>query len=196
MTVRGAILGLLYQKSRHAYDLYASFHDLIGINQHWDVKPAQVYTTLERLQASGLVSVDKNDTSTDSERSIYNLTPTGRQVLQDWLTSPTPSTYLRDEFYIKLIISIASEAADVYQLVTNQRASLRSEMQEVIAMRNEVDSQSNLAYFLLLDHTLTHLEADLHWLDKLEVWLGKIRNQPIHRYQSRSRGRPTKKPVE
>ena len=54
MSVRHAILGLLAQKPRHGYELHAAFSAVVG-GENWDVKPAQIYTTLERLEESGLV---------------------------------------------------------------------------------------------------------------------------------------------
>ena len=51
MSVRNAILGLLAQKPRHGYELRAAFEAVVGGGVNWDVKPAQIYTTLERLGA-------------------------------------------------------------------------------------------------------------------------------------------------
>ena len=50
MSVRNAILGLLAQQPRHGYELRAAFEAMVGGDAIWDVKPAQIYTTLARLQ--------------------------------------------------------------------------------------------------------------------------------------------------
>jgi DNA-binding PadR family transcriptional regulator len=55
MSVRHAILGLLAQRPRHGYELRAAFSAVIGGDENWDVKPAQIYTTLNRLEEAGLV---------------------------------------------------------------------------------------------------------------------------------------------
>jgi DNA-binding PadR family transcriptional regulator len=49
LSVRNAILGLLAQKSRHGYELHSAFSIVMG-DAAWDVKQAQIYTTLERLE--------------------------------------------------------------------------------------------------------------------------------------------------
>ena len=56
MSVRNAILGLLAQRPRHGYDLRAAFEAVVGGDEIWEVKPAQIYTTLERLEQAGLVN--------------------------------------------------------------------------------------------------------------------------------------------
>ena len=67
MSVRNAILGLLAQKPRHGYELHAAFSAVVG-EATWDVKPAQIYTTLERLEESGLVET-KSDLGRDANRT-------------------------------------------------------------------------------------------------------------------------------
>jgi DNA-binding PadR family transcriptional regulator len=46
MSVRNALLGPIAQRSRHGRELRAAFEAMMGREQNWDVKPAQMYTTL------------------------------------------------------------------------------------------------------------------------------------------------------
>lgn len=69
-------------------------------------------------------------------------------------------------------------------------------MQTIAALRNQIDPQTNLVYTLLLDHSLSHLEVDLHWLDKLEVSRRQVLNQPVAEFISKRRGRPSKQPED
>jgi DNA-binding PadR family transcriptional regulator len=50
MSVRNAILGFLAQKPRHGYELRAVFEAVVGGDDNWDVKPAQICTTLDCLK--------------------------------------------------------------------------------------------------------------------------------------------------
>jgi len=194
MSVKFSILGLLYEKPRHAYEVFAAFQDLVGQKQGLDTKPAQVYTTLERLHASGMISSDLVSDNFGRQREVFSITPSGKQALFDWLAVPTTSFYLRSEFYTKLILKLAVQAEGTYELIALQRDSLRQEMQTIAAMRNQVDPQDERVFSLLLDHCLSHLEVDLHWLDKLEVSRRQVLNQPAVKYTSRRRGRPLKHP--
>ena len=55
MSVRQAVLELLVQRPSQGYELHAAFKAVAGGEQNWNVKPAQVYSTLTRLQGSGQV---------------------------------------------------------------------------------------------------------------------------------------------
>ena len=78
MSVRNAILGLLAQRPRHGYELRAAFEALIGGEEIWEVKPAQIYTTLARLEDGGLVTQESVDQDGGPERRIYGITRRGR----------------------------------------------------------------------------------------------------------------------
>src|SRR5512143_716444 len=167
MTVRHAILGLLAQKPRHGYELRAVFSAVVG-GENWDVKPAQIYTTLERLEESGLVQT-KSDLGEGREpdRRIYAITRNGREALKDWFSDGVPTEHQRDEFYVKLMIGLISGEADPARIIQTQRARLYQEMHDTTTQRDRLDSHTEIAQILLLDKTIMHLEADLRWLDMI-----------------------------
>ncbi len=192
MSVRYIILGLLQEKPRHTYEIYAAIQDMFGNEQAWEIKPSQVYTTVSRLVDNGLISPAESNPKIGVDRIILTLTKTGSETLTQWLTLPCTSTYLRSDFYNKLVLCINLNPDMLNSLIASQRASLRAEMQAMTVMRSQVDSQNDLKYSLLLDLTLSHLELDLRWMDKLEVWRRQIVNQPDVVYVSKRRGRPAK----
>jgi hypothetical protein len=49
-----------------------------------------------------------------------------------------------------------------------------------------------MAQILLLDKAIMHLEADLRWLDMIEMRLEAIQEQPLHEPEILRRGRPRK----
>jgi DNA-binding PadR family transcriptional regulator len=196
MSVRNAILGLLAQKPRHGYELHAAFTAVVG-DQNWDVKPAQIYTTLERLEESGLVQT-KSDLGEGREpaRRIYNITREGRDVLKTWFADGVVTEHQRDEFYVKLMIGLASGQADPARIIQSQRSRLYQELHDATAQRDTYDPQIEIAQILLIDKAIMHLEADLRWLDMIEMRLEAIKDQPIAEVELRKRGRPKKELVK
>ncbi|MBI2333349.1 MAG: PadR family transcriptional regulator [Chloroflexi bacterium] len=192
MSVRNAILGLLAQKSRHGYELHSAFSMVVG-GAAWDVKPAQIYTTLERLEESGLVET-KSDLGEGREpdRRIYAITNNGREVLKDWFNDGVPTEHQRDEFYVKLMIGLVSREADPARIIQTQRARLFQELHDATTQRDKYDPHVELAQILLVDKAIMHLEADLRWLDMIEMRLETIKDQPIPEPEIRKRGRPKK----
>jgi DNA-binding PadR family transcriptional regulator len=193
MSVRNAILGFLAQKPRHGYELRAVFEAVVGGDDNWDVKPAQIYTTLDRLEEAGLVerSSDLGEGDQPSRR-VYSITPEGDKVLREWFENGVPTEHQRDEVFVKLMVGLASGEADPGRLIQTQRAHLYQELHDATAKRDTYDPQSELAQILLVDKTIMHLEADLRWLDMIEMRLETIKGQPFPEPKIRRRGRPKK----
>ncbi len=193
MSVRNALLGLLEQRPRHGYELHDAFEAVVGGEHNWDVKPAQIYTTLARLEKTGLVVKDGVEQEGGPEKRIYAITPAGQEALQAWLYTPVKTEHQRDEFFVKLMISVATGQADPYRLIYIQRASLYQELHDLTARRTQSDPRSELAHILLLDQAIMHVEADLRWLDMIEARLDEVRRQPLPEPEARPRGRPPKR---
>jgi DNA-binding PadR family transcriptional regulator len=192
VSVRNAILGLLAQKPRHGYELRAAFSAVVG-GDSWDVKPAQIYTTLERLEESGLVQT-KSDLGEgrEPERRIYAITRDGREALKGWFDNTVPTEHQRDEFYVKLMIGLVSGEADPGRIIQSQRSRLYQELHDATTLRDRYDPHIEMAQILMVDKAIMHLEADLRWLDMIEMRLEAIKEQPIAEVESRRRGRPKK----
>jgi DNA-binding PadR family transcriptional regulator len=193
MSVRHAILGLLAQRPRHGYDLRAAFSAVVGGDENWDVKPAQIYTTLERLEEAGLVE-RTSDMGEGAEpgRRIYAITPQGDAVLREWFASGVVPEHQRDEFFVKLMTALVSGEADTSRLVQTQRATLYQELHAATTMRDGYNPHTEMAQILLLDKSIMHLEADLRWLDFAELRLEEVKRQPLPEPEVRPRGRPKK----
>ena len=125
-------------------------------------------------------------------RDTTNVTPRGERALQEWFASPVPSEHQRDDFFIKLIVGIASRQTAPERLIQTQRALLFQELHAATNQREAYDPSTEIAQILLLDKVMMHLEADLRWLDMIEMRLEAIKDQPIPEPEIRKRGRPKK----
>ncbi len=191
MSVRFAILGLLAQKPRHGYELRAAFEAVVGGDANWEVKPAQIYTTLERLEETGLVSrLSDLGEGEEPSRRIYTITASGQAALDEWFSTGVSPGHQRDEFFVKLMIGLSSGAADPARLIQTQRAHLFQALHNITSLRDGYDKKHALAQILLLDKAIMHLEADLRWLDITEMRLEEVRDQPLPEPEIRRRGRP------
>ena len=192
MSVRHAVLGLLAQRPRHGYELRAAFQALVGGEENWDVKPAQIYTTLTRLEQGGFVAEDSVEQGAGPEKRIYAITSAGHETLKEWFACGIELEHQHDEFFLKLMIGLVSGAADPYRLIRTQRAHLFQKLHDITEHRGHADPSRELAKILLLDKTVMHLEADLRWLDMIEGRLDEIEHQPLPEPKSKPRGRPRK----
>ncbi len=192
MSVRFAILGLLAQRPRHGYDLRLAFEALAGGSESWEVKPAQVYATLDRLEEAGLVAQEGLAQDAGPEKRIYALTASGQTALQEWFDSGVPADHQKDEFFIKLMVCLASGQGEPARIIQTQRRALFQELHTVTSQRDDLDAAVALSQILLMDKAIMHLEADLRWLDFVEARLDEIQKQPVPQPETRPRGRPRK----
>lgn len=192
MSVRNALLGLLAQRPRHGYELRAAFEAMVGGEQNWDVKPAQIYATLSRLKESGLVIEESLEQDGGPEKRIYNITPAGCTELAAWFNTGVEGGHQRDEFFIKLMLSLATGEVSPHKVIRTQRNKLYQDLHDVTAQRNRANPKTELAQIFLLDKAIMHLEADLRWLDMAEARLDEIKRQPLPEPEAKPRGRPKK----
>lgn len=188
MSVRHALLGLLAQKPRYGYELCAGFTALVGGKENWDVKPAQIYTTLARMVESGLITLEsKNGQQGKSE---YAITSSGHDELMNWFRDSSIEEPHQDPFYLKLMLSLELEEVDASRMIVIQRAALYQELHRITQQRQTLDPKQQLAQILLMDKAVMHLEADLRWLDMIESRLDEVLLQPSPQPILRPRGRP------
>jgi DNA-binding PadR family transcriptional regulator len=192
MSVRHAVLGLLAQHPRHGYELRAAFEAVVGGEENWDVKPAQIYSTLARLEKSGLVAEDSVEQNGGPEKRVYAITPAGRATLIEWFATGIEREHQRDEFFIKLMLSLVSGEANPRMLLQTQRNQLYQEMHAITTQRSGLNPKAELARILLLDKAIMHLEADLRWIEMTEARLDEIQRQPLPEPETKPRGRPRK----
>lgn len=192
MSVRHAVLGLLAQRPRHGYELRAAFEAVVGGEEYWDVKPSQIYTTLTRMEKSGLVEEQAVEQDGGPEKRIYAITKDGYKALAEWFTGGTAPEHQRDEFFIKLMLALVSQAANPQKLIDIQRTYLYRELHTITTQRTRIDPTKELAKVLFLDKVAMHLEADLRWLEMTEARLEEIIRQPLPEPEAKPRGRPRK----
>lgn len=189
MSVRHTLLGLIASQPRYGYELLTAFTCLVGGSENWDLKPSQLYTTLNRMVDGGLIEPDP----LTGERRIYRITPSGETELIRWLHEVDAGTPQQDGFYLKMMLSRQLPGVDTQKLIQSQRGRLYQHLHDLTERRSKIDPRFDLAGILLLDKAIMHIEADLRWLDMFEARLDEIVSQPARKPQVRPRGRPRKK---
>lgn len=192
MSVRHAVLGLLAQRPRHGYELHTAFEAVVGGEHNWDVKPAQIYSTLSRLEKDGLVAEEAVEQDGGPEKRVFAITSAGRDLLAQWFNSGIERDHQRDEFFVKLMLSLATGEAPPRKVIQTQRTRLFQDLHGLTAQRNRSDPKTELAQILLYDKAIMHLEADLRWLDMIEARLDEMSRQPMREPEVKPRGRPRK----
>lgn len=162
---------MLEDGPRYGYQLKTVFEQATG--GVWPLNVGQVYTTLDRLERDGFVTVGGAAPGADVApgQKIYAITIAGKEELGSWweavpLDEPPP----RDELMLKVLMAIEHDRAHALRVVTRQRTVL---VQLLQAKRRErraaTEAHGSLAAELVTEALVVRAEADLRWLDTVEA---------------------------
>jgi DNA-binding PadR family transcriptional regulator len=185
MSVRLGLLALLAEEPMYGARLRAEFEARTGGT--WPLNVGQVYTTLARLERDGLVEAVGEDAE---GRISYRLTRTGRdEVTQWWLAPVDRDSTPRDELVIKLALAVTTEGVDVHRVVQTQRTATLKHLQDLTRLKHRAtagDTDTDLAWLLVLENLVFAAEAEVRWLDHVETRLTREASRP----RRRARGIP------
>ena len=101
------ILGILsIEPNKSGYDIRKAVEGSVGY--FWGESYGQIYPTLKRLAAEGLIVPSGLPSATRKRRQEYSLTDAGRACLRDWLAVPFQNDPPRNEFLLKLFFGRAA----------------------------------------------------------------------------------------
>jgi DNA-binding PadR family transcriptional regulator len=125
-----------------------------------------MYVTLGRLEQAGLLSSVREADGERPERRTYELTPAGRERVEEWLTDVTWPRPDLANFHLKLVVAAAGRLADPVEVIGSQRRELVRRLRD--AQRAALAEPEGSDASLLLEGVVLRTEADLHWLDSCE----------------------------
>src|ERR1700679_2408838 len=98
------ILGVLaIHPHQSGYEIRRTIQQSVGF--FWGESFGQIYPTLKRLAAEGLIAPSNSGASSRTNRQQYSITAAGHACLQDWLAVPYRDDPPRDEFLLKLFFA-------------------------------------------------------------------------------------------
>lgn len=160
MAIGHVLLGVLEGGPAHGYDV-KRLHD----DRFPSAKPlafGQVYATLAKLASDGFVEVAETQQDGGPERTAYAITSAGRAHLSAWLsTTETAGPYAADELVRKTVTSLV-RGSDTLDFLQRQRTAHLEAMRQLLAVQA---SARDVAARIAIDHSISHLDADLRWLE-------------------------------
>lgn len=103
MALAHALLALLATDSFSGYDLAREFEGTVG--SFWKATHQQIYRELAQLEQKGAVQPEAILQEGRPNKKLYHLTPTGRQLLADWIaTSDSEPCPVREALLVKVFV--------------------------------------------------------------------------------------------
>ncbi|MCR6487467.1 PadR family transcriptional regulator [Amycolatopsis sp. OK19-0408] len=174
--MQDVVLALLAKEPSHGYDLRRRLVAALGpLGETLNV--GQVYVTLTRLEKTGLVVQEREDTPVRGpRRKVYALTAAGQERVGAWLAESAGPRVDVTDFHLKLVAAAESGLADPLALVDARRRELLRTLAEVqhATLAHEPNSEAGL----LLEGVALRMQADLRWLEACErTWVARARGK-------------------
>ena len=139
-----ALLGFLYEKPTHGYDLHKLITDPDGIGLIWNVKMSNLYAYLDKLDKKGLIHGTMQPGDAHPTRMEYQITKSGKEAFESWLPSAVhhPRDF-RQDFMLRYFFLLKYQPEKVNTLVKLQLDECRVWLGNTIILYDKV-SEKNL----------------------------------------------------
>ena len=164
------LLGFLKYRSMTGYELKSLMDE--STMHFWHAYHSQIYTTLRKLEAEGLVISEVDEGDNQLNRRTYTLTETGRAELMEWLNSPlVEAVPEKEDLLVRVFFSAARDRQSVIDELRFQRQIHERKLAQY--QRIEVDpieesaSESALPFWTAtLRFGVEYEKLYLAWLDE------------------------------
>lgn len=134
MSLAYVILGLLQQQEQTGYDLKTQcFDDCIA--HLWPADQAQIYRTLDKLEAQGWIVCTVEIQHDRPNRKVYHVTEAGKAELTQWLQTHQPLPVLREPLLVQLYFAAQLPDVAIVQLLEQELEARRQKLAECEALR-------------------------------------------------------------
>ena len=173
MALEHALLVSLSERPAAGLELARRFGKSIGF--FWAATHQQIYRTLARMESDGWVSGEHVVQTGRPDKKVYAVSPAGRAVLAEWLTTPSPQPNPRSDLSVKMRgASFAEDRSAVLDVVRADLADHRTRLvhYEQLAKRDYPSPDSltglDLDQYLVLRGGIRY---EQFWVDWLEEYL-------------------------
>jgi DNA-binding PadR family transcriptional regulator len=160
-----ALLGFLSHNPQHGYSLNQQLSARTGLGRVWRLKTSQLYALLEKLEAAGLVSSQRQPQDPHPPRRIFSLTKAGRQAYETWrVTAVERPNEIRQLFFTRLYFCLLDQPEQAQVLIDRQREVAQKWLADLEAP-TPVSTSSAPFDKALQDYRTAQVKMILDWLD-------------------------------
>ena len=178
MALSQVILTLLSRQDASGYDITKEFSRVVGLV--WTASHQQVYRELSRLAEQGMVTSQLIPQEGKPDRKVYSITGSGRQCLQNWLSTAVEERPQRDELLVRMLACSHYPIAPVRQSLTQQTHLHNERLEKYQLLANEqfadpdsLSLEDKLTY-LTLRRGMLQEQAWLMWAEEAQNLLAEL----------------------
>jgi DNA-binding PadR family transcriptional regulator len=189
------ILGLLSSRDWSAYELAEQIGR--GVTEIWPRADRQLYDAPKRLVENGLATARREASAGRRQRTVYSITPEGRDAMRAWLaTAPHPPA-LEFEGMVRVLFADMGSVDDLratLQTIIDQAQVVRELFQRHATLILETDGGTfpERQHLFALSNRFVggyflHIEEWASWaLEQIESWPDTTTPAETHKDQTRA----------
>lgn len=169
MSTSMTLLSVLERGPAHGYTLKQEYDRQPG--ERRPLAFGQVYASLSRFERDGWAEVADVESGAGPERKRFRITPDGVEQLDEWVYTPQQADLgVTSTLFNRLAVALLS-GRSAERVLDAQREVHRARMRELQQARRRATGGDLLA----ITYELTHLDADLRWIDDSRQRLDDLR---------------------
>jgi DNA-binding PadR family transcriptional regulator len=191
MSVKYAVLGLLVQRRGYGYDLVQRFEEQVG--PAWQLNAGAIYVALDKLEQEGLVRPvvseagempTRRRTARGAPRVIYEPTIDGVERFEEWMTTGSSMSPMREELHLKLALSSPRNLPRLIELTYEQEQNCLERLEQHRGANGFDDLVSSaqpwpaVASVMVRDAEVAHLQATVEWLRRIREAMRWLQDRP------------------
>ena len=168
MSLAYVMLGLLWQQERTGYDLKTEcFDDCIA--HLWQADQAQIYRTLDKLEAKGWLVCTVEIQHDRPNRKVFRITETGKAAFTQWLQTHQPLPILREPLLAQLYFAAQLPDKAIVHLLEQELDARRAKLTECEAVATPSGDEPTACREQRMQQLVLQLvqqreQVYLHWL--------------------------------
>jgi PadR family transcriptional regulator AphA len=166
MSLRHAVLGLLYDAPKSGYEIKRFYSETI--RNFWNVSDGQLYPTLRRMHGEGLISREVVPKENTANKHVYSITETGRKEFLGWLAKPILKFQeMKEPFVMQMFFFDKLSKAGVAKHLEAQLAMQDHLMQEFQEVEQSYWDQLTPYQKLIAEAAMIFMELRTIWLQRV-----------------------------
>jgi DNA-binding PadR family transcriptional regulator len=172
MAFQHVILALLEGGPSHGWQMKTQIEAALG-PEYGGLNKGYIYEVIHKMEREGLItSRVESQAGMRPDRSVHEITETGRDQLSEWLEEPVRrSAGFRDEFVQKVLAASLRGEGEVRQVCRVQRRVLLTEAKTLQTLRRERESDPGAAF--TIEVAILRTNAELECVEAAEARAGQ-----------------------
>lgn len=161
-----ALLGLIYEKPTHGYDLYKVISDPENIGMIWRVKLSNLYAQLTKLEQKGFISGIEHPGEIHPSRTEYQITSAGKIAFETWVTTTVkhPRDF-RQEFMVRYFFMQKFFPQKSNALCQNQLIECKTWLSNTLNL-DQKTKEENAFTSSVIKFRIAQIQAIISWLEE------------------------------